>query len=177
MKKIAFTVLLLTMALGLCACTEVTSDRTMNTNPDAAMQPEAPVATMQNAPEAQEELKALLGAIRQEYQPGTAGCSLTAVRLAGRLLDWNATCQPDVETIGTAARAYRATLKYADVPELMGQVADIYTTAMSLFGDAAKDALEAAGYAPQRFPWDEDAAQRMFAALAAGLGIELPLHG
>lgn len=147
---------------------EPVPEETVSPSPEPS---DVPFSTPENAAS---ELDALLTDLLQNYHPGTAGCSLTAARLAGTLLDWYAAAQPDAAAITAATQEFYGTLDVTQAVDFAEQLGGVYSVAQELLSDTAADFLESAGYAPTAFPWTEAAVTDLFTALYSGLGLALP---
>lgn len=120
-------------------------------------------------------LTAILTEISESYYPGTAGCSLTAARMAGELLDWNAENRPQADAVAAETQAFFASLtadQAAAFPELLR---GIYDAAGGLLAENAKDVLDTAGYAPKAFPWTPGDVIAVFDAVYQGIGMTRPV--
>jgi len=146
--------------------------------PTDAPTPEPPM-TYEQAPTATEgegvtmpvdaELTALLLSIRDDYRPGTAGSSLTAIRLAAEIMDWYGTAgsvNVAVETMMALGDpgADVAGNAYADKLEA------VYSSAVNLWGHYGQMALSDCGYTPSCFPYEMSDVREVFDALYSGLG-------
>lgn len=121
-----------------------------------------------------DELTALLSDISENYHPGTAGCSLSAAKYAGMLLDINAEYASEFEQAGVAANEFYYSLNEAERETFTVQLGDVYKTALLLAKGESADLIETAGFAPQFAPWDEDSATLFFSGLYWGMGLEAP---
>ena len=140
--------------------------------PTEAPTPEPPVVT-----EGDEELASLLLAIRDEYRPGTAGSSLTAIRLAAQIMDWYnsmGSVNLAVETMMALGDpgADAAGTPYAEKLEA------IYTAAVGLWGYSGEMALADCGYEAKSFPYPMSDVREIFDALYSGLagGTTAPVY-
>ena len=105
--------------------------------------------------------------------PGTAGCSLTAVRYTVSLLDW-------CKTAGVSDTELRADLtawvQGKDTVELARKfelVMDVYD---QLMGDTAQDLLDTAGVQTDNYPWPESCRQMMQTILEVTGGVSSTDH-
>ena len=190
-KKIAAFVAAASMLVCMCACSNATT--TTDITPasgttDAAGSTEttqAPVdtsapAVSETAGQGVDETAALdaftaiLTDVSDNYQPATAGCSLSAAKLAGELLDWNAQYVLSAESITAAAKSFVEALDEEHASAFEQKLGDIYAAAESLLQDGAADTLSSAGYTPTSFPWSLDAVTALFTALYSGTGYTLP---
>ncbi len=137
----------------------------------ASVLPDPPVSTPDSVAS---QLNALLYDLWQNYRPGTAGCSLSAARLAGTLLDWYAEAQPDAAAITAAAQEFYGTLDVAQAADFAEQLGGVYSVAQELLSDTAAGFLESAGYTSTAFPWTQQTVTDLFTALYSGLGLALP---
>ncbi len=119
-------------------------------------------------------LEAILGDFNESYYPGTAGSSLSAVVIAGRLMDWEARSHPSSEDIAAATAAVCATLDEEDAALLAGRMDGVYYAALALLGGTAEDVLDSAGYDAHAFPWSADDMRTLFGALYEGAELPLP---
>lgn len=136
---------------------------TMEPEENAPLAPDADLAGLQT----------LLLQISTDYQPGSAGCSLRAAKLAGQMLDWYAKNSVPAELLTQAMQAVIADLPKDAAASYAGQFDDIYQTAITLTEDYALDYLESAGYSPEAYPYSDASVDSLFSALQAGLSPEI----
>lgn len=125
-------------------------------------------------PEASAALSTLLGEIAQNYEPGTAGCSLKAAKHAGTLLDWYAEAKPDASLIADAGGRFYKALASDAAEAFPEKLNDIFATAMLLCAEDSAGLLEDAGYTPAHAPWAQADAELFFTNLYAGMGLSMP---
>ena len=116
----------------------------------------------------------ILNAVKDEYFPGTAGCSLKATELAGRLLDWNAAKTIGEADIKTAIHEFFALLGNDTAVQFVEQMNGVYEAAKDLTGDNAQSALESAGYQAEAFPWAQEDITALFTTVYDALGVDMP---
>lgn len=177
MKQWMTVLLAALLAATLCACGAGDASTPAETEAPAAATAE-PIMIENTAPESNEPdavLTALLGMIAKEYQPGTAGCSLTATRLAGQLLDWNAVSKLGKTQLSATAATFLDGLDEAGKASFLNeQIGPVYDAAMSLTGDDAADQLDSAGYKGMTMPWTAQTVKTLFGGIYSGLGLTLP---
>ena len=129
--------ILLSLTMAACHQTAPSSVTTVATMPESSKSTLAAVQVQGG-----EELDKLLDQVEDNVFPGTAGCSLTAVRYTVSLLDW-------CKTAGVSDTELRADLtawvQGKDTVELARKfelVMDVYDR---LMGDSAQDLLDTAG--------------------------------
>ena len=116
-----------------------------------------------------ERLAALLLSVRDDYRPGTAGSSLTAIRLAAEIMDWYGTygstnmAWETMMALGDPG-ADAAGTPYADKLEA------VYAAAVGLYGHSGEMALSDCGYTAVCFPYEMSDVREVFDALYSGLG-------
>ena len=178
MKKIISLAITAAVLLTFCACGS-TAAKTTPTPAAATAAPTAtaaPAATEDPAAAKQEAaLTELLQSVSDDCHPGSAGCSLTGVKLAGQLLDWNAAAALSADQITETARTFYAGLSASAAKDFEDQIGLVYSSASKdLQGDSAKDAMDSAGYTPTAYPWAAADMTALFTALYAGFGLKLP---
>lgn len=189
MKRAFLIAIVVLAAISLFACNVLTpvSPAETTTPTDAPAETSEPLSAEtasvlpeQSAPPVStpdsvaSQLNALLYDLWQNYRPGTAGCSLSAARLAGTLLDWYAEAQPDAAAITAAAQEFYGTLDVAQAADFAEQLGGVYSVAQELLSDTAAGFLESAGYTSTAFPWTQQTVTDLFTALYSGLGLALP---
>lgn len=102
--------------------------------------------------------------IRQNYYPGTAGCSLKARAFAAELADLFTACTPTAPEVAAALNGYIASLGEADAAEFSEKLTAVTGASAELFGSNSAELLEECGYAAL-FSWDPAQLQPLFAAL------------
>ena len=146
--------------------------------PTDAPTPEPPM-TYQEAPSSVEgesaalpvdgELSGLLLAIRDEHRPGTAGSSLTAIRLAAQIMEWYG-------TVGSTHVAVETMMALGDPGAdaagnaYVDKLEAVYSTAVNLWGYYGEMALADCGYTPACYPYEMSDVREVFDALYSGLG-------
>ena len=164
-RKVAAGAAAVVLSLSLAAChqTAPSSVTTVATMPESSKSTLASVQVQGG-----EELDRLLDQVEDNVFPGTAGCSLTAVRYTVDLLDW-------CKTAGVSDTELRADLtawvQGKDTVELARKfelVMDVYDR---LMGDSAQDLLDAAGVQTDSYPWPESCRQMMQTILEVTGGI------
>ena len=164
-RKTAAGTAAIVLGLSLAACHQ-TAPSSVTT---VATMPESSKSTLAAAQvQGGEELDRLLDQVEDNVFPGTAGCSLTAVRYTVNLLDW-------CKTAGVSDTELRADLtawvQGKDTVELARKfelVMDVYDR---LMGDSAQDLLDAAGVQTDSYPWPESCRQMMQTILEVTGGI------
>lgn len=140
--------------------------------PTEAPTPEPPVTPepgAETAPAADTALSDLLYAVWDEYRPGTAGSSLTALRLAAQIMDW-------YNSAGSTNTAYETAASMGDPgPDAAGsdyldKLEAVYSAAVGLWGHYGESALADCGYAAQSFPYEMSDVKEVFDALYSGFG-------
>lgn len=116
------------------------------------------------------ELTNLLGDISQNYHDGTAGSSLKAAVYAGKLLDWFAEKQPERSAVEAAVIDLLSTLEKPALEAFPGQLRSVHEAARELCGPQGGDLLDACGYEPAHYPWDEEEMEERFAAILEIVG-------
>ncbi|MGM9662356.1 MAG: hypothetical protein ACI3WR_04620 [Oscillospiraceae bacterium] len=122
-------------------------------------------AAEDEAASADPELTNLLAAISQNYHEGTAGSSLKAAAYAGMLLDWFAENEPERERISASVIDFLSTLEKPALEAFPEQLRSVHEAARELCGEYGGDLLDACGYAPSHYPWDEEQMEECFAAV------------
>ena len=155
--------ILLSLTMAACHQTAPSSVTTVATMPESSKSTLAAVQVQGG-----EELDKLLDQVEDNVFPGTAGCSLTAVRYTVSLLDWS-------KTAGVSDTELRADLtawvQGKDTVELARKfelVMDVYDR---LMGDSAQDLLDTAGVQTDNYPWPESCRQMMQTILEVTGGI------
>ena len=151
MKKLISFAIILTLILSMCACSDISA-------PDAAETPEqspVPAATPTPTPEqekpaltdAGKKLVEILGKVKSDCQPGTAGSSLTGAALAAELLDWGAENDGiSDEQIELAAQTFAELLTTDESAVIEEQMGLVYGEATELLGDNGELLLDSCGY-------------------------------
>lgn len=160
--------ILLSLSMAACHQTAPSSVTTVATMPESSKSTLAAVQVQGG-----EELDKLLDQVEDNVFPGTAGCSLTAVRYTVNLLDW-------CKTAGVSDTELRADLtawvQGKDTVELARKfelVMDVYDR---LMGDSAQDLLDAAGVQTDNYPWPESCRQMMQTILEVTGGVSSTDH-
>ena len=160
--------ILLSLTMAACHQTAPSSVTTVATMPESSKSTLA-AAQVQGG----EELDKLLDQVEDNVFPGTAGCSLTAVRYTVNLLDW-------CKTAGVSDTELRADLtawvQGKDTVELARKfelVMDVYDR---LMGDTAQDLLDTAGVQTDNYPWPESCRQMMQTILEVTGGVSSTDH-
>ncbi len=161
--------LLAALALGCVPETATTPDAPVVISAEASAQPDGEAAPAADYT----KLAILLSQVASEYQPGSAGCSLRAARLAGQLMDWNAQNAGDAEGISATVKTVYDTLPGETASQYASQLNDMYRTAIQLTEDGAEDLLSSAGYTPAAYPYARIEAETLFTALLNGIGAKL----
>ena len=147
------------------------SSATSSTEPDAsADEPEQTDSEKGSAA----ALTVILTSIKEDYHPGTAGCSLVATELAGKLLDWNSECAIDDETLKTTVHDFFAALGNDDATTYVEQLNEVYYAAGTITGENAESALEAAGYEAEFYPWSAEDMYSLFTTIYEAIGVDMP---
>ena len=145
----------LLLALSMTACHSAPS----STVTTVATMPEQAKSTL-SAVQVQggEDLTKLLEQIDDNVFPGTAGCSLTAVRYTVNLLDW-------CKTAGVSDTELRSIvsnwMQGKDTVELARKFELIQDTYQRLMSDTARDLLDSAGVETDSYPWPDSCRQVM----------------
>ena len=164
-RKAAAGTAALVLGLSLAAChqTAPSSVTTVATMPESSKSTLASVQVQGG-----EELDKLLDQVEDNVFPGTAGCSLTAVRYTVDLLDW-------CKTAGVSDTELRADLtnwvQGKDTVELARKFELVLDAYDRLMGDTAQDLLDAAGVQTDSYPWPESCRQMMQTILEVTGGI------
>ena len=160
--------ILLSLTMAACHQTAPSSVTTVATMPESSKSTLAAVQVQGG-----EELDKLLDQVEDNVFPGTAGCSLTAVRYMVSLLDW-------CKTAGVSDTELRADLtawvQGKDTVELARKfelVMDVYDR---LMGDSAQDLLDTAGVQTDNYPWPESCRQMMQTILEVTGGVSSTDH-
>lgn len=160
--------ILLSLTMAACHQTAPSSVTTVATMPESSKSTLAAVQVQGG-----EELDKLLDQVEDNVFPGTAGCSLTAVRYTVNLLDW-------CKTAGVSDTELRADLtawvQGKDTVELARKfelVMDVYDR---LMGDNAQDLLDTAGVQTDNYPWPESCRQMMQTILEVTGGVSSTDH-
>ena len=160
--------ILLSLTMAACHQTAPSSVTTVATMPESSKSTLAAVQVQGG-----EELDKLLDQVEDNVFPGTAGCSLTAVRYTVNLLDW-------CKTAGVSDTELRADLtawvQGKDTVELARKfelVMDVYD---QLMGDTAQDLLDTAGVQTDNYPWPESCRQMMQTILEVTGGVSSTDH-
>lgn len=160
--------ILLSLTMAACHQTAPSSVTTVATLPESSKSTLAAVQVQGG-----EELDKLLDQVEDNVFPGTAGCSLTAVRYTVNLLDW-------CKTAGVSDTELRADLtawvQGKDTVELARKfelVMDVYDR---LMGDTAQDLLDTAGVQTDNYPWPESCRQMMQTILEVTGGVSSTDH-
>ena len=160
--------ILLSLSMAACHQTAPSSVTTVATMPESSKSTLAAVQVQGG-----EELDKLLDQVEDNVFPGTAGCSLTAVRYTVSLLDW-------CKTAGVSDTELRADLtawvQGKDTVELARKfelVMDVYD---QLMGDTAQDLLDTAGVQTDNYPWPESCRQMMQTILEVTGGVSSTDH-
>ena len=160
--------ILLSLTMAACHQTAPSSVTTVATMPESSKSTLAAVQVQGG-----EELDKLLDQVEDNVFPGTAGCSLTAVRYTVNLLDW-------CKTAGVSDTELRADLtawvQGKDTVELARKfelVMDVYD---QLMGDNAQDLLDTAGVQTDNYPWPESCRQMMQTILEVTGGVSSTDH-
>ena len=120
-----------------------------------------------------DDLLAILTEIRDDYHPGTAGCSLTAARLAAQVMDRYKSINDHGIAAATAA-ALDLSPEDPDGITFPEKLADIFTSAISLYGESGQMLLSDAGYEPLAYPYEMRDVNALFSGLFAGLQQPMP---
>ena len=164
-RKTAAGTAALVLGLSLAAChqTAPSSVTTVATMPESYKSTLASVQVQGG-----EELDRLLDQVEDNVFPGTAGCSLTAVRYTVDLLDW-------CKTAGVSDTELRADLtawiQGKDTVELARKFELVLDAYDRLMGDTAQGLLDAAGVQTDSYPWPESCRQMMQTILEVTGGI------
>ena len=160
--------ILLSLTMAACHQTAPSSVTTVATMPESSKSTLAAVQVQGG-----EELDKLLDQVEDNVFPGTAGCSLTAVRYTVNLLDW-------CKTAGVSDTELRADLtawvQGKDTVELARKfelVMDVYDR---LMGNTAQDLLDTAGVQTDNYPWPESCRQMMQTILEVTGGVSSTDH-
>ena len=160
--------ILLSLTMAACHQTAPSSVTTVATMPESSKSTLAAVQVQGG-----EELDKLLDQVEDNVFPGTAGCSLTAVRYTVSLLDWS-------KTAGVSDTELRADLtawvQGKDTVELARKfelVMDVYDR---LMGNTAQDLLDTAGVQTDNYPWPESCRQMMQTILEVTGGVSSTDH-
>ena len=101
------------------------------------------------------ELSAILDDIEQNVYPGTAGCSLSSVPYAVKMLDWSADTELTADEIKTEINNWLADKTNDEQVEFRRKLNLINGTCEQLLGDNAKDLLECAGCDTANCTWPD----------------------
>lgn len=145
--------LLLTLSMTACHSAHPSTVTTVATMPE---QTKSTLSAVQV--QGSEDLTKLLEQIDDNVFPGTAGCSLTAVRYTVNLLDW-------CKTAGVSDTELRSIvsnwMQGKDTVELARKFELIQDTYQRLMGDTAQDLLDSAGVETDSYPWPDSCRQVM----------------
>ena len=145
--------LLLTLSLTACHSAPPSTVTTVATMPE---QTKSTLSAVQV--QGSEDLTKLLEQIDDNVFPGTAGCSLTAVRYTVNLLDW-------CKTAGVSDTELRSLvanwMQGKDTVELARKFELIQDTYQRLMSDTAQDLLASAGVETDSCPWPDSCRQVM----------------
>jgi hypothetical protein len=175
--KICMIVCSLLLIAALSGCTEkqasATPESAASSTDTAAPTPSAtptptPAAESPSA-ESGQTLESILTDLSENYHSGTAGCSLTAAKYAGEILDWSATAESASDTARETVKQVYASLSADAAAEFGSQVNDVYAAAKQLCGDGGSDLLGSCGYQAKSFPWDQASMESVFTAMIGAL--------
>jgi len=167
--------LLLIAALSACtenqasATPEPTAAPTATTTPTPTEAPTSTPAAESPSAEAGQTLESILTDLSANYHGGTAGCSLSAAKYAGEILDWSATVKSAPDTARETVKQVYASLSADAATEFGSQVNDVYAAAQQLCGDDGADLLDSCGYQAKSFPWDQASMESVFTAMTGEL--------
>ena len=162
MKKSVLLLILTAMAITASACngSDVTGTMTMNSSAkQETKSTEAAVTgddTAQNTPttaSAVTQLDNMLNEINTDVQPGTAGSSLKAVKVAANLLDWGTETCLSQEEIKSETVRWLSDKGNDEQVEFSQKMADVYDAYQELLGENAEELLLSAGYTGKGYPW------------------------
>lgn len=160
--------ILLSLTMAACHQTAPSSVTTVATMPESSKSTLAAVQVQGG-----EELDKLLDQVEDNVFPGTAGCSLTAVRYTVNLLDW-------CKTAGVSDTELRADLtawvQGKDTVELARKFELVMDDYDRLMGDTAQDLLDTAGVQTDNYPWPESCRQMMQTILEVTGGVSSTDH-
>ena len=112
-----------------------------------------------------EELTAMLDAIRARVFPGTAGSSLSAAACAAELADFFVDSAMSPDTVDRVVQTYLAALSEEDAQLAEMQLDSVVGAFSSLTGENGSGLLEDCGYESAHFPWSGDNVRDCFVAL------------
>ena len=115
------------------------------------------------------ELAGLLYHVSDRYDPGSAGCSLRAAKLAGQILDWYVSSGTDQETVTDVTARFGASLDREAWSEIRAKMDDIQNGAVDAAGNNGLELLDTAGYTPSCYPWASKDVDAVFSAIGSGL--------
>ena len=128
-----------------------------------------------NADPIDSQLLSILESIRDDYHPGTAGCSLTATRLAAEIMDWYITLGNTNIAVLTMRSIDTTQASFDDI-DYSEKLMDIYEAAISLYGESGRMRIDDCGYEPVAYPYTMSAVKEVFDGLFTGLGVQLPCY-
>lgn len=117
-----------------------------------------------------DKLVDILCDISSSYYVGTAGSSLSAAKLAGRLLDWYEDSGYDETYIISEAEKYASAMDADHAAMFNEQLDGVYGMAGYICGTDGEGMLESAGYSSDHYPWDTARMEKLFSAIYAGTG-------
>lgn len=160
--------ILLSLTMAACHQTAPSSVTTVATMPESSKSTLAAVQVQGG-----EELDKLLDQVEDNVFPGTAGCSLTAVRYTVSLLDWCKTAGVSDTELRSDLTAWVQGKDTVELARKFELVMDVYDR---LMGDSAQDLLDTAGVQTDNYPWPESCRQMMQTILEVTGGVSSTDH-
>lgn len=154
------TVFVLTFAASGCQNSDVTGTMTMNSSgvqekgkseAGTSVEDASPNVTVSNT--AVTDLDKILEEIRADIQPGTAGSSLTSVRVAADLLDWGTKTTLNKEDIKSETVRWLSDKGNEEQLEFSQKLETVYDAYQQLLGENGEELLTSSGYNGSGYPW------------------------
>ena len=158
MKKYIALFLALSMIFALAACGEKSGAPAPTAAPTAAPTPEPPPLVPDLPPVYDEDLSRILEATLS-VQPGTAGSSLRAARVAAWLLDWGAATKLSDDEIYSAVGTWLDAQSSERLQVFLESFLAVYDQSYNLRGENAEALMSDAGIESSLYPWNERAAR------------------
>ena len=162
MKKTICAVLAGTMLLALCAC----GAKKPGTSPSPAVTESAqpsetpvasPSASSESSAAADTALTDVLDRINNNMEPGTAGSSLKAAKLAAALLDWGETTKLSADQIKAETVAWLTPKGNDEQSSFAEKYTAVKSAVDAVAGDNGKELLDEAGVTDSHYPWNDAA--------------------
>jgi len=172
-REICLILCMLLLVAVLSACTEkqtsATPEPTAMPTAVATVEPTAETTAGPSTSEADQALEDILTDISANYHSGTAGCSLSAAKYAGEILDWSVTVTNASDAAQKTVNQFYASLNTDAAAELGDKLSDVHEAARLLCGSTGADLLSDCGYQAKSFPWNQTAMESVFTAMTGAL--------